>query len=90
LIVDPVLENDNDIQAIYMSKEHEIAIMNPNSLQINRVILYNTLGQELEQFIKSSNNKEIRLPVREYPTAIYAIRIYSEKGEFSKNIIMMR
>ncbi len=77
-----------DIDIHYMSRDRELAISNPFLLPIKRVEIYNLLGQQIQKYIRVGNQKEIRLPVSEYATGIYVVKLYSENSQISKNIML--
>ncbi|HSM64472.1 MAG TPA: T9SS type A sorting domain-containing protein, partial [Gillisia sp.] len=77
-----------DIDIFYMGNNKELAISNPYLLPIQRVEIYNLLGQKIQQYIEISNQKEIRLPVLEYATGIYIVKLYTENLQVSKNIML--
>jgi len=64
--------------------------LNPSKFKIERVVIYDMLGQIIQEYQNISNEKEVRLPVREFPAAVYAIKLYSGKKEISKSIILIR
>jgi len=73
-----------------MSDNSELAIYNPSLMPIQKVEIYNLLGQRVQKYIEISNEKEIRLPVYEYASGIYVVRLFSENSRVSKNIIMKK
>jgi hypothetical protein len=77
-----------DIDIHYMSRDKELAISNPFLLPIQKVEIFNLLGQQIQQYIEVANQKEIRLPVSEYATGIYVVKLYTANSQISKNIML--
>ncbi|NDP28561.1 MAG: HYR domain-containing protein, partial [Flavobacterium sp.] len=81
---------DGEIKVFYVGNNREIGILNPSKFEIERVVIYDMLGQIIQEYQNISNEKEVRLPVREFPAAVYAIKLYSGNKEISKSIILIR
>jgi hypothetical protein len=81
---------DGEIKVFYVGNSRELAILNPSKFKIERIVIYDMLGQIIQEYQNISNEKEVRLPVREFPAAVYAIKLYSGNKEISKNIILIR
>jgi hypothetical protein len=81
---------DGEIKVFYVGNNREIAILNPSKFEIERIVIYDMLGQIVQEYQNISNEKEVRLPVREFSAAVYAIKLYSGNKEISKSIILIR
>ena len=81
---------DKQIKVFYIGNNREIVIVNPSKFEIERVIIYDMLGQIIQEYQNISDEKEVRLPVREFPAAVYAIKLFSGNKEISKSIILIR
>ena len=81
---------DRNIEVFYVGNHRELAVLNPSKFEIERIVIYDMLGQIIQEFQNISNEKEVRLPVREFPAAVYAIKLYSGNKEISKSIILIR
>ena len=81
---------DTSLGIIYLNKDHELAITNPAELVIQKVAVYSLTGQLIQQDENLGNNKQIRVPVREFPSAVYVVKLFTEVGMISKNIIINR
>ena len=81
---------DGEIKVFYVGNNREIAVLNPSKFKIERIVIYDMLGQIIQEYQNISNEKEVRLPVREFPAAVYAIKLYSGSKEISKSIILIR
>jgi outer membrane biosynthesis protein TonB len=81
---------DGGIKVFYVGNNREIAVLNPSKFKIERIVIYDMLGQIIQEYQNISNEKEVRLPVREFPAAVYAIKLYSGNKEISKSIILIR
>jgi hypothetical protein len=74
-----------------MNKNRELAVLNPHKLEIQQIIIFDMLGQIIQEYQNVSNEKEvITLPVRNFPAAVYAIKLFSGNKEISKSIILIR
>ncbi|MFO7720554.1 MAG: T9SS type A sorting domain-containing protein, partial [Gillisia sp.] len=78
------------IDVIFAENEHQLMIVNPFEMNIKQVDIYNMRGQRVESFTSNSNQKEMLVPVREHPAAIYVVKVYAVEGMVSKNILLMR
>ncbi|MCJ7758467.1 MAG: T9SS type A sorting domain-containing protein, partial [Gillisia sp.] len=81
---------DGNIEVLYAGNHRELAILNPAKFEIQRVVIYDMLGEKIQEYQYVSNNKEVRLPVREFAAAVYVVKLYSGNKEISKNIILIR
>jgi len=90
VIETPEVISNSAIDIRFMSDNSELAIYNPSLMPIQKVEIYNLLGQRVQKYIEISNEKEIRLPVYEYASGIYVVRLFSENSRVSKNIIMKK
>jgi len=86
----PEVISNLNIDILYMSDNRELAIYNPDLMLIQRVEIYNLLGQRVQRYIDITSQKEIRLPVYEYASGIYVVKLFSENAQVSKNIIMKK
>ena len=81
---------DSSIEILYMSNNRELMILNPDLMPIQRVGIYNLLGQRVQSYIEITNDKEIKLPVYEYASGIYVVKLFSENSQVSKNILIKK
>ncbi|MFN4761486.1 LamG-like jellyroll fold domain-containing protein, partial [Gillisia sp. Q332] len=88
--INPEILPPGTIDVIFAENEHKLMILNPFEMNINQVEIYNMLGQKIESFTSNSNQKEMIVPVREHPAAIYVVKVYAVEGMVSKNILLMR
>jgi hypothetical protein len=79
-----------EIKVLYVGNNRELAILNPSKFEIERIVIYDMLGAKIQEYQNVSNEKEVWLPVREFPAAVYAIKLYSGNKEISKSIILIR
>jgi len=79
-----------EIEVFYVGNYREIAVLNPSKFKIERIVIYDMLGQIIQEYQNIPNEKEVKLPVREFPAAVYAIKLYSGNKEISKSIILIR
>jgi hypothetical protein len=78
------------IDVVFAENEHQLLILNPYEMQIEQVEIYNLLGQRIESFTSTSNQKEMILQVKDHPVAIYVVKVYAVEGMVSKNILLMK
>jgi len=72
---------------VYYNGEHSIIINNQNRLILNKVSIFNILGQKILQFNDSSlSSNEIILPFRK-KEGVYLVKIESEIGEATYKIL---
>ena len=73
---------------VYMNNTtDEIIIRNNNNTTIKKVELFNILGQPIKTWANLDNSIEQRLQVLA-PTAIYIVKVTTDKGEITKKIII--
>ena len=68
--------NPGGIELLYSSKYREVLIKNPGMLAIDRVVLFNSLGQELGTFNNIETKNTIVLPIEVPSQGMYFVRIY--------------
>ncbi len=76
------------LKVIYVSRDRQILIDNPKMLKIELVLLHNLAGQETETYLNVETREKIVLPVRYTNPGSYFVRIHSEKGIFTKQIML--
>jgi hypothetical protein len=81
---------EGNIEVFYVGNHRELAILNPAKFEIQRVVIYDMLGAKIQEYQYVSNDKEVRLPVREFAAAVYVVKLYSGNKEISKSIILIR
>ena len=78
------------IDVIYSLEENRLRVLNPDLMFVETVQLFNVLGQQVESYKTMSNSKEIGLPVRDYPKAVYLVKVKASEGTVSKTILIKR
>jgi hypothetical protein len=81
---------DGNIEVFYVGNHRKLTILNPAKFEIERIVIYDMLGQIIQEYQNISNEKEVHLPVRNFPAAVYAIKLYSGNKVISKSIILIR
>ena len=81
---------DGNIEVSYVGNHRELTVLNPSKFEIEQIVIYDMLGQIIQEFQNISNEKEVHLPVRNFPAAVYAIKLYSGNKVISKSIILIR
>ena len=73
---------------VYMNNTtDEIIIRNNNNSSIKKVELFNILGQSIKTWTNLDNSIEHRLQVLA-PTAIYIVKVTTDKGETTKKVLI--
>jgi len=67
---------------------NEIVIKNNNGRTIENVELYTLLGQKVKQWKNLDTSFENRLDIQELSSAIYIVKIATDKGSITKKIIL--
>lgn len=79
-----------NINVSYTKKDHVITIQNYNNTSISDVKLYTILGQEIKSWnLSKINFKENRLQLSPISKAVYILKINTDKGEFSKKVLIL-
>ena len=77
------------IDVLYAEDENKLRILNPNEMNIQRVEIYNLLGQRIEEYKVDSTGKQQDFDVRKHPSALYVVKVFAKEGMASKNILLM-
>lgn len=83
---DIALEENTQVYFDGMSKE--LVINNTSNSLLQKVTLYNILGQKVADWNIQNNQGEHRLKIGKLPTTIYIVQLKSDKGNFSKKIVI--
>ena len=79
----------NEEISMFLDKStNELVIENKNNLVIEKVILFNLLGQKTKSWTTSESKTQYRLEIKNLSTAIYIANIKTEKGIISKKILI--
>ncbi len=80
---------NNSLIVFYDDSSSEIVIKNETSLEIQKIELYNLLGQKINSFKDFNPDLLIsRFHVKNPSTAVYIAKVLTSKGEFTKKIIL--
>lgn len=81
--------NEDNVQVVYSSTNNVLTIKNNVAdATINKVILYNMLGQEIMTFkVTGQNQTTIQIPVHGISSGTYITKVVSDKGTTSKKIV---
>lgn len=71
----------------YINNNAKKIIINNRNLLINKVELYNVLGQLIKQFIIKDNSKELQLDVKDLSSSVYLLKIKLGDKTFHKKIL---
>ena len=79
----------NEEISMFLDKStNELVIENKNNLVIEKVILFNLLGQKTKSWTTSESKTQYRLEIKNLSTAIYIANIKTKKGIISKKILI--
>ena len=77
----------NDLGVLVAANRSIINVRKPNELQINKILLFNVLGQQIKIWKSNLHENEIELPV-DVSTGVYVVLISTNEGKISKKIII--
>ena len=78
----------NKIIAFIDDSSKELTIKNNGELQIKEIEIYNILGQKIANWKEISNEREQRFDVSALSTAIYIVKIKTDKNPLSKKVFI--
>lgn len=80
----------NNIAVMYNTNENLITINNNKSdLVVKSVSLFNILGQSLNSWnVEKNNQAKIQIPINNYSTGTYIVKVQTSNGDLSKKIII--
>ena len=85
---DEVLHKD---LSVFVDKtSEELVLKNNNNLTVKSVEIYNVLGQKLHHWKLNNNTKETRLSISSFSSAVYVVKVKTDKGTLSKKIIFQK
>ncbi|MGB7786408.1 MAG: hypothetical protein WBL27_09930, partial [Salinimicrobium sp.] len=77
-VEEPGSEKGGELVLIYSTSDNSLIIKNPDLLHVEKAILSNGIGQELEQMVLDSSAAKITVPIEVTNTAVYFVRVYYE------------
>lgn len=85
------VQEEDDLTAIevyYANSFESLVIVNPTLREINRIELFNILGQAIDSFknIETTNYAEYK--VKNLSTGTYIVKLYTEQGSTSKKVLV--
>ncbi|APG64216.1 hypothetical protein LPB136_02020 [Tenacibaculum todarodis] len=88
-VLDDTDEVINDTTIFYAKNTKEIVIKTLESLEIEKIELYNLLGQKVMNWNNVPHDtNETRLKTNNLSTAVYILNIKTDKGKISKKLII--
>ncbi|SDW06434.1 Por secretion system C-terminal sorting domain-containing protein [Lutibacter oricola] len=78
---------DTKLTTYYNNEDKEIIIQNESNLNIDKVVMYNILGQIVKQWSLESSETEINLKIAK-SSGVYIVQVYSEENKSSKKILV--
>ena len=79
---------ENSITIFMNNPTSEIVINNTGPTVINKITLYNVLGQTMNIWTHKNTQHEINLPINDLRTGVYIVQIETAKGNISQKIII--
>jgi len=80
---------NQEIAVYYNGQSQEIVIQKKSNIGINQIKIYNLLGQKVQELTSfNQNNKEIKLSTNNLSTAVYIVKINTDKGTISKKLVI--
>lgn len=86
-VEEPVVDA-GEFEILYVNGSREILVRNPQLLDISKIYLNNMLGQQVHVYYNIPKEKEIRLPVNRFSSAVYVVKVHSENGIRTKKVII--
>ena len=78
------------IDVIYSMDERMLRVLNPSEIMIEKIELYNMLGQQLQVFSPMSTTNSVNVHLKEFPKATYIVKVKSIRGTVSKTILFQK
>ena len=72
----------------YSNNDKNIVILNPNSILIESMEIFNILGQSLQAIDEIPNDNVSRIRVRNLSSGTYIIKLHTELGKISKKVLV--
>ena len=85
---EPGIPTGGKLLLVYSGTEKAVIIQNPSLLNIEKAVLFNGLGQELQHFILNSSEARIPVAVEVTNTGVYFIRVYYSDGTASLKFLV--
>ncbi len=77
-----------DILVYLDNSTNNIVIKSKNNQTINKVALYNILGQKVHEWKNLEAKFENRLSTNKLPSSIYIVKVFTDQGTLSKKVII--
>ncbi|WP_029038320.1 Ig-like domain-containing protein [Salinimicrobium xinjiangense] len=85
---DPVVIEEGPFEILYVNGTRNIMLRNPELIDVSRVYLNNMLGQQVHVYYDVPLEREVELPVSRFSAGVYIVKVHSEKGVFTKKVIL--
>ena len=80
---------NQEISVYYNSQSKEVKVLRKSNIDIDQIEIYNLLGQKVKKSSNfNQNNKEISLSTSHLSTAVYIVKVSTDKGTVSKKIVI--
>ncbi|WP_117171952.1 LamG-like jellyroll fold domain-containing protein [Lutibacter oceani] len=77
----------NEVIVFVNENNSIISVRKPVELQINKILLFNVMGQQIKIWESNLNENEIELPIK-VSTGVYLVLISTNEGKIAKKIII--
>ncbi len=74
-------------EIFFLTNSGELIVKNPDLQVITQITLHGMSGQVIEIYENIPTQKETRLPVRNYSSSVYLVKMFTENGIIHKKLI---
>ncbi|WP_158655119.1 LamG-like jellyroll fold domain-containing protein [Flavivirga eckloniae] len=75
-----------NLQVAYSKEKNSLIVHNPNTVRINTITIYTTLGKKVLALASNTNIKYIENQLKPFSSGIYIVNINTDSTSFSKKI----
>ncbi len=80
--------SENGVNVFVNNESTSLNIKKTSEVTINKVMLYNYLGQKIQTWTDNLSNDNLNLPINKISTGAYILKIETNKNNLSKKIII--
>ncbi|QTD37841.1 discoidin domain-containing protein [Polaribacter batillariae] len=86
-VQNPTEEKEKEITVFLDAQNSALMLQNKGEILIEKVTLYNLLGQKIQSWENLEKTTEYSLKIKNFPENIYIVNVKTEEGKISKKII---
>jgi len=80
---------NQEVAIYYNGQSKEVKVLRKSNIIVHQIEIYNLLGQKVKKLSSfNQNNKEISLSTNSLRTAVYIVKISTDKGTISKKLVI--